>query len=460
MPPQNPAPSTFWGAFGESNGFASQATAHSFQQQSGALAHPQVAHDAIHEQHPAASNDFASQTTANSFQQQPGALAYPQDGRDTIHEQHPAASNDFASQTTVNSIQQQPGASAHLQDGHDTIQEQHPAAANGEGLRGQTKEVANAGNDSPAAISENGEGSSNVEGVFVEGPTQESDTPPVVFNRWGVQRPSKVNRKPNWIPGASVAEASLAKRGLRRTDRLSLKPNGASDPENLMIIHMFDVMKMTFGQIYKALNKRRIKAGGEPNFTKTSVHNRYNRNAPILYELEGREWIPLTQRKDFHRGVHLLVDKPTFKEEDEEMGCLSPATEEGESSQERSSLFTPPPDEAEASDVRTTVVELETSEGMETDEGFVMVASKTPTNNQRSAETRVVLDDSDNEEVNHFEQPKKMGSFKWSKDYDKILVDAHKKAASKVWPTVAEIFFEKTGKHIDPGWAAHRHQLL
>ncbi len=116
-------------------------------------------------------------------------------------------------------------------------------------------------------------------------------------NNWGV------NRKPGLVPEDEVTDAALLKRGLKRGDGADVckRGYGANDPENIAIVNMYEIDRMSFDQISKKLNANRVENGRDPSLSANGVQNRYNRNAPILFQAEGREFVPLSQRKKGQR---------------------------------------------------------------------------------------------------------------------------------------------------------------
>lgn len=76
---------------------------------------------------------------------------------------------------------------------------------------------------------------------------------------------------------------------------------GANDPENIAIVNMYEIDRMSFDHIYKKLNADRVENGRDPSLSANGVQTRYNRNAPILFQAEGREFVPLGQRKKGQR---------------------------------------------------------------------------------------------------------------------------------------------------------------
>jgi hypothetical protein len=97
----------------------------------------------------------------------------------------------------------------------------------------------------------------------------------------GYKTPPTVNRTP-----LNLNAQDNAKRAL-----------GPNDPENIQIVNMVDNEGMSWIDVCAKLNTERVKTGRKPTFTPNSVHNRYNRNAPILYEAEGKIWVPVNVRK-------------------------------------------------------------------------------------------------------------------------------------------------------------------
>jgi hypothetical protein len=79
---------------------------------------------------------------------------------------------------------------------------------------------------------------------------------------------------------------------------MSKRSHGPNDPENILIVNLRENEKKSWPEICQILNERRIKEGKTPSFTPNGCHNRYNRNAPILFAAEGKEFIPVSvQRK-------------------------------------------------------------------------------------------------------------------------------------------------------------------
>jgi hypothetical protein len=91
----------------------------------------------------------------------------------------------------------------------------------------------------------------------------------------------------------------LFKRGLKRGDGAEVckRGSGANDPENIAIINMYEIDRMSFEEIQKKLNADRVENGRDPSLTTSSVQTRYNRNAPIHFQAEGIDFVPVGQRK-------------------------------------------------------------------------------------------------------------------------------------------------------------------
>lgn len=109
---------------------------------------------------------------------------------------------------------------------------------------------------------------------------------------------SSVNRIPAHVETSTISDATLAKRGLKRANAptMSKRAHGANDPENVLIVNMVENDGCTWGQIADHLNEVRIATGRAPSFTANAVHNRYNRNAPLLFAAEGRPFTPIKFR--------------------------------------------------------------------------------------------------------------------------------------------------------------------
>lgn len=78
---------------------------------------------------------------------------------------------------------------------------------------------------------------------------------------------------------------------------LGRRSKGAKDPENIEIVDWYDNHEMSFAEIAQRLNSRQEKSGRPGSFTPNSIHNRYNRCAPIIYRAEGRVFVPIKNRK-------------------------------------------------------------------------------------------------------------------------------------------------------------------
>lgn len=75
------------------------------------------------------------------------------------------------------------------------------------------------------------------------------------------------------------------------------RSKGATDPVNIEIVNWYDNHGMSFAEIAQQLNNR-LEARGKPGtFTPNSIHNRYNRCAPIMYRATGRVFVAIRNRK-------------------------------------------------------------------------------------------------------------------------------------------------------------------
>jgi hypothetical protein len=120
----------------------------------------------------------------------------------------------------------------------------------------------------------------------------------------GVYKRSNVNLVPPTVPTSSISDAALLKRGLKRSKNavMSKRSHGPNDPENILIVNLRENEKKGWGEITLILNERRIKEGKVPSFTPNGCHNRYNRNAPILFAAEGKEFIPVSMQRKLKKN--------------------------------------------------------------------------------------------------------------------------------------------------------------
>lgn len=93
------------------------------------------------------------------------------------------------------------------------------------------------------------------------------------------------------------------------------RAKGATDPENTQIVDLYDNHNWQFSAIAQYLNIEREKKGLMGRFTPNSVHNRYNRSAPIIYKADGRVFVAIKDRRHHTQdeldslsgGVHTTV---------------------------------------------------------------------------------------------------------------------------------------------------------
>jgi hypothetical protein len=109
----------------------------------------------------------------------------------------------------------------------------------------------------------------------------------------------------------------LLKRGLKRgkEDKVCKRGYGANDPENIAIVNMYEKDGMSFEEIKNKLNKDRIATGRTPSLSANGCHSRYNRTAPLLFNSEGKDFIPLSQRGgQGKRCEEIFTGKPAWNE--------------------------------------------------------------------------------------------------------------------------------------------------
>ncbi|KFY90156.1 hypothetical protein V500_05294 [Pseudogymnoascus sp. VKM F-4518 (FW-2643)] len=78
---------------------------------------------------------------------------------------------------------------------------------------------------------------------------------------------------------------------------LGRRSKGATDPVNIEIVNWYDNYSMSFQDIAQRLNSRQEIRGMPGTFTPNSIHNRYNRCAPIIYRAHGRVFVAIKDRK-------------------------------------------------------------------------------------------------------------------------------------------------------------------
>jgi hypothetical protein len=115
----------------------------------------------------------------------------------------------------------------------------------------------------------------------------------------GVAMPWGVQSVPKLINQDAVSDASLLKRNIARGQgkQVCKRGCGASDPENIAIVNMKEFDNLPFDEIAKRLNDKRVREGKEPSLSAVGVNSRYNRTAPLLYQAQGQEFIPLSKRR-------------------------------------------------------------------------------------------------------------------------------------------------------------------
>ena len=121
----------------------------------------------------------------------------------------------------------------------------------------------------------------------------------------GVAMPWGVQSVPKLVNQDAVSDASLLKRNIARGQgkQVSKRGYGASDPENIAIVNMKEFDDLPFDEIAKRLNDKRVREGKDPSLSAVGVNSRYNRTAPLLYQAQGQEFIPLSKRRGRAREV-------------------------------------------------------------------------------------------------------------------------------------------------------------
>jgi hypothetical protein len=127
----------------------------------------------------------------------------------------------------------------------------------------------------------------------------------ILHNTYGIQGNDRrdTNKAPEFINEDDVTDEWLEKRGKQRSApqgsgrKIPKRSCGANDPENIAIVNLREQNDMSFQEIAKVMNERRTKKGRDPRLTSTSVANRYNRTAPLLFAAIGMKFVPLSQRK-------------------------------------------------------------------------------------------------------------------------------------------------------------------
>lgn len=122
----------------------------------------------------------------------------------------------------------------------------------------------------------------------------------------GVPMPWDVATDPEMIDQTEVSDASLLKRNIARGKgkKICKRGYGASDPENIAIVNMKEFDKLSFDEIARKLNDKRVKEGKTPSLSAVGVNSRYNRTAPLLFSSQGKEFIPLSKRKGRAKEFH------------------------------------------------------------------------------------------------------------------------------------------------------------
>jgi hypothetical protein len=129
----------------------------------------------------------------------------------------------------------------------------------------------------------------------------------------GAPMPWGLNKDPTLIDQKDVSNASLLKRGLSRgnTAKVCKRGYGANDPENIRIVNLRENRQLSFPEIVEKLNSERIDSGRNPSLSVCGVTSRYNRTAPLLFASQGKQFIPLSQRRAMRNGSARVHGAPT-----------------------------------------------------------------------------------------------------------------------------------------------------
>jgi hypothetical protein len=122
----------------------------------------------------------------------------------------------------------------------------------------------------------------------------------------GVPMPWDISVDPEMVEQSHVSDASLLKRNIARGKgkKICKRSYGASDPENIAIVNMKEFDDLSFDEIARKLNDKRVLEGKEPSLSAVGVNSRYNRTAPLLFSSQGKEFIPLSKRRGKAREAY------------------------------------------------------------------------------------------------------------------------------------------------------------
>ena len=125
---------------------------------------------------------------------------------------------------------------------------------------------------------------------------------PSRFSGLATPIPGEIKPDPDWDSDYEVDDAAAIKRRSKHpSERVSKNASGATDPENILIINLYEVSKKEWVEIANILNMERMKLGKKANVTENAVRLRYNRVAPIIYKTEGKEFVSIAKRKELKK---------------------------------------------------------------------------------------------------------------------------------------------------------------
>lgn len=106
-----------------------------------------------------------------------------------------------------------------------------------------------------------------------------------------------INQMPPAVPQNEVSDAALLRRNLSRgSGEMVIKRGyGANDPENIQIVNLREDGH-SFSEIKEILNDVRVEKGKIANLSVDAVTSRYNRTAPLFFQAQGIQFVPLNQR--------------------------------------------------------------------------------------------------------------------------------------------------------------------
>ncbi|TAQ91034.1 hypothetical protein B7494_g645 [Chlorociboria aeruginascens] len=133
----------------------------------------------------------------------------------------------------------------------------------------------------------------------------------------GANIPWGMNLLPKTVPQSAVTDAALIKRNLKRGngEKVCKRSYGANDPENIAIVNMKENDHLSFAEIVRRLNDKRIETGKNPGLSVCGVTSRYNRTAPLLFAAQGKAFVPLSERRKGETNHGEWIERPKWTDE-------------------------------------------------------------------------------------------------------------------------------------------------